>query len=462
MVTDTPPSYRKSIAEDEKSFVNMRACQQHASLLHTFFQLRSNNAETEKAYLVRAELRYLLWIQLVAKEKPDANILPPIDVVYMWHAHLLSPFRYYEDLAKSQYQNGVDPESEAFWHRAYPKEPYLLTPENLNSGQAIITCPYCLSTLASEWSQYVKMRTDKTKSIECDGCGKNVNVQVLSSARFMKDLAECTTDSVKVAGWHLDRGGEYHEVNKNLATRVVELASRLDAKNWRTSGRRFNWQEIFGTMKSKNVRTPTTMSVFRIMGKVAQSHYAGIPFSTSLDLIFAVSRQWDFTEKMVDINWNSPEALADAVTRYRKFLMLMKDHPSQIMVPILSIDLAWHTHMLNHAAYREYTLLHLKKVINHDDTITSTLINCNLITTAKLWYAKYREPYTTEDLGKLYKKENKAGFLFPPTTLYYMLQKKNLSKAWQEQSLAQNGEKRKPQRQDIVNHDSSKCMMTFG
>lgn len=100
------------------------------------------------------------------------------------------------------------------------------------------------------------------------------------------------------------------------------------------------------------------MPVFRILSKVAQSHYAGIPFSTSLDLIFAVSRQWDFTAKMVDIDWNSPEALADAVSRYRKFLMLMKDHPSQIMVPILSIDLAWHTHMLNHAAYREYTLLH--------------------------------------------------------------------------------------------------------
>lgn len=89
------------------------------------------------------------------------------------------------------------------------------------------------------------------------------------------------------------------------------------------------------------------------------------------------------------------------------------------------------------------------------------MINCNLITTAKLWYAKYREPYTTEDLGKLYKKENKTGFLFPPTTLYYMLQKKNLGKAWQEQPLVKNGEKKKSLKQDIVKHDNSKCLMTF-
>lgn len=78
MATDSPPAYSKSITEGEKSFVDMRACQQHASLLHTFFQLRSDDPETEKAYLVRAELRYLLWIQLVAKEKPDNHILPPI------------------------------------------------------------------------------------------------------------------------------------------------------------------------------------------------------------------------------------------------------------------------------------------------------------------------------------------------------------------------------------------------
>lgn len=90
------------------------------------------------------------------------------------------------------------------------------------------------------------------------------------------------------------------------------------------------------------------------------------------------------------------------------------------------------------------------------------MINCNLITTAKLWYAKYREPYTTEDLGKLYKKENKTGFLFPPTTLYYMLQKKNLGKAWQEQPLVKNGEKKKSLKQDIVKHDNTHANMLFG
>jgi hypothetical protein len=254
----------------------------------------------------------------------------------------------------------------------------------------------------------------------------------------------------------LNRSGEYLDVSKSLAARVVELAVKLDAKNWRYTSGNFNWQKIFWSMKPSHHVNAKTMPAFRILAKVAQSHYAGIPFNTSLDLIFAVSRQWDFTAKMVEIDWNAPEALADAVTRYRKFLMLIKDHPNQIMVPILSIDLAWHTHMLNHAEYREYTLLHLEKVINHDDTITSTMINKNLIATAKFWYQKYREPYTTEDLGKLYKKENKAGFLFPPTTLYYMMQKKNLGKAWQVQPLVHNGEKRKPQKEDVDRHPNSK------
>jgi hypothetical protein len=84
MTNDIPPAYSKSIAEDERSFVAMKACQQHASLLHTFFHLRSDDPDTEKLYLVRAEMRYLLWIQLVVKENPGAHILPPIGKLQMF------------------------------------------------------------------------------------------------------------------------------------------------------------------------------------------------------------------------------------------------------------------------------------------------------------------------------------------------------------------------------------------
>lgn len=152
----------------------------------------------------------------------------------------------------------------------------------------------------------------------------------------------------------------------------------------------------------------------------------GIPFKSSMDIIIAVARQWEFTAKMVEINWYSEESTADAVARYKKFLMLMKDHPTSILVPVLSIDLAWHTHMLNHYNYRKYTLKHLNLVVNHDDTIVSSKLNKSLISTAKLWYKKYQEPYTTDDLEKLYS----------ATSIFAMMQKKKMRKYWYHEKAA--------------------------
>jgi hypothetical protein len=112
----------------------------------------------------------------------------------------------------------------------------------------------------------------------------------------------------------------------------------------------------------------------------------------------------------------------------------MKDYPNSMLVPVLSIDLAWHTHMLNQYGYREYTLKTLHRVINHDDTITNATANNGLIFTSKRWYKKYQEPYTTDNLERMYFQENKAAFFFPPTTIYAVVQQKKLRKAWRSAS----------------------------
>lgn len=70
--------------------------------------------DQQRLYLARAEFRYELWIDASAKtyaltpplgnslspSKPHSSfaILLPLDVAYVWHTHMLSPFRYYEDL----------------------------------------------------------------------------------------------------------------------------------------------------------------------------------------------------------------------------------------------------------------------------------------------------------------------------------------------------------------------------
>ena len=54
------------------------------------------------SFLVRAVHRFELWLKLVVLPSKDrtsieSNELPPLDVVAVWHAFVLGPFRYYED-----------------------------------------------------------------------------------------------------------------------------------------------------------------------------------------------------------------------------------------------------------------------------------------------------------------------------------------------------------------------------
>jgi len=176
-------------------------------------------------------------------------------------------------------------------------------------------------------------------------------------------------------------------------------------------------QTVVGITDPRNIAQITIATIIH-------SRYKGIPYNSSLDIIIAVTRQWEFTAKMVEIDWTTEELVADAVLRYYKFLMLMKYHPKSILVPVLSIDLAWHTHMLNHYNYRKYTLKHLDLVVNHDDTIASGTSNDHLVSTAKLWYEKYREPYTSDDLEKIYYETNK------PPSFFAKKQKQKLSRYW--------------------------------
>jgi hypothetical protein len=81
----SPPSYydainekKDIINEKEDIFVTLPNCQYHASLLHTFHQLRISNPELEKVYLARAEARYFQWMDHVQSYEPSMNLLPPI------------------------------------------------------------------------------------------------------------------------------------------------------------------------------------------------------------------------------------------------------------------------------------------------------------------------------------------------------------------------------------------------
>ncbi|CAG8511729.1 27647_t:CDS:2, partial [Racocetra persica] len=296
--------------------VNANMLHAHLAMLAQFNNLEQQDSEIDQRFLLRSEKRYLLWLGLLnngsfkdAEEVP----IPSIDVCLIWHAHLLSPFRYYEDMRRlhdplsKEYNfplaklhetwsqtkgDHIDERSKQFWEEN-TKQPWVLDPNDTSNFELV--CPWCSTTLmmaASEDCNWAKV------------------------AEFIK-------------------------------LRVKELKS----------------QRLF-----INVRKGTIRNVI--------NSYSGIISPFSIELVSAVIRQREFTHKMVDNAWiNNQTVQAQATIRYHKFLLLQKD-TGKLLVPTLDIDLCWHTHMLFASLYRNFTKNHMNRIINHDDTLTkSTLSN---------------------------------------------------------------------------------------
>ena|SRR6266498_4038238 len=87
-------------------------------------------------------------------------VIKNIDVCYMWHAHCLSPLRYYEDIARlyndkllsysfplvklnaiwTQLGSHTDTYSEKIWEQ-HTSEPWVLDPQDNSDFK--IKCPWC-------------------------------------------------------------------------------------------------------------------------------------------------------------------------------------------------------------------------------------------------------------------------------------------------------------------------------
>jgi hypothetical protein len=148
------------------------------------------------------------------------------------------------------------------------------------------------------------------------------------------------------------------------------------------------------------------------------------PFA--LDLAGAVIRQGSFVEKMHNIDWLHSPALKSTMERllikYSRFMKLMADHPKQVAVPTLDVDLAWHTHQLNAQEYFKYSDQLTTKYIDHDDKIEETALSDAFTWTSKTYASTYGEPYSectcwyceavrethTSKLDKFFKTSKKA------------------------------------------------------
>ena len=114
-------------------------------------------------------------------------------------------------------------------------------------------------------------------------------------------------------------------------------------------------------------------------------------------LVDNVIRQGSFVDKMHSYLWlRSPAVegtLSRAIDRYDKFTQLFRRFPGQMMVPTLDMDLAWHTHQLSHARYREDMRTVAGRFIDHDDKVGKGDLDVGEGDTGRLFEGEFEEEY---------------------------------------------------------------------
>ncbi|KAF3764157.1 hypothetical protein M406DRAFT_226915, partial [Cryphonectria parasitica EP155] len=367
---------------------------------------------TSSAYSVFVEeRRYIQWAE---------SMLPPLDVLMVWHAHMLNPRAYLEDTLRI----GVS----LFWATGMPWGPVSSAIDNdfnynpsddakasfvAKTGRAWdnaedsltknIKCPACQAPLEIPWTTCGRDEAgggpppsglvgngygDGELLWSCHHCAVKVDKKLLSVAKFVKDAQSLVVNSTTMPGTVLEpttgvpkpipaafKSGSYpwprtfpnRLIRQKLIVPIAELIRPGMSPNPTMETVRDLIEQVLSDRTAirqveggQLFRSHVLPATSRICVRKMMSRYWENSSPFALDLGGAVMRQGIFTAKMFQIDWlHSPNArgtMARLVNKYHRFMTLMRDHPNKTCVPTLDIDLAWHTHQLAPYAYYRYTI----------------------------------------------------------------------------------------------------------
>ncbi|KAJ1654742.1 hypothetical protein IWQ61_005387 [Dispira simplex] len=465
--------------------LSVKQLQYHMTLLKWFSTLTYSDPFTNAKFLLLAEERYVRWLTLLKHRTWEANTIPvpPIDVTLMWHAHLLSPFAYYEDMSMLEhnglmlqyefpleklheiYLNGcqVPDDSVRAWQE-FADMSYQLQLDDFPRYKT--HCPWCKTDLDLSWEEAVDFRTRKHPQahIKCSACKAPYNRDVLSGRQFWEHVhRHLTVAHTYLRGTVIDvkRGEQLEDRTETDHTILFDGLSAQAAVDRRDNWHACRWKNILSELNEVKTRARRrrfygNIRPYTIARIVSRYREQISPFS--LDLCRAVLRQQEFTAKMVQGTWQCPATLGIAIIRYVMFLSLMKNVPNQVLIPTLDIDLAWHTHQLTPKCYQQDTVRVTNRIINHDDTYPTRMLQRHLRLTASYWYANYKEPYTIEDLYTEYVKYIPRlvfAVLMPVYGVYVFFHARHIKKIQKRPPLAEKGLAAKEGRKNEVSPNNS-------
>ncbi|KAJ6021871.1 hypothetical protein N7540_007375 [Penicillium herquei] len=375
----------------------------------------------------------------------SAETLPPLDVLMVWHSHMLNPRNYLEDCIRygkmSTWQTGfpfeivnacIDDRTLEYAPDGASKVSFehqmKLQWDNLQDPlEKKLECPCCKHTILVPWTEGAmtsplkdafKRSTgfaDKSFETVCKHCLGKVNHGRLRVAKFHKDLIGLLEHDRSIPGALLNMNGMPDDMkltrpsilqdNMIFPSRFLkacgkDLAAYTDTRidRCRDINQLSTWLEtelrqravLKASAQNRTTLRPGEKIHFRRMMSRYWDNFS--PFA--LDLVGAVIRQSTFVQKMDNMDWlHSPAVMETAdrlIRKYTIFLTIMFDNPKQMAVPTLDVDLAWHTHQLHPSRYYSYTTgfsaeKSSPRFIDHDDKVDENKLSECFEWTSKMY-----------------------------------------------------------------------------
>ncbi|KAL4951989.1 hypothetical protein BDW69DRAFT_201032 [Aspergillus filifer] len=362
--------------------------------------------------------------------------LPPLDVLMVWHAHMLNPRSFLEDCIRHGKMS--------FWSTGFPWETInaCINDQTLlydAGGTAVttftwktslnwdnmadmptktLTCPNCAKTLSAPWTKggltlpldqtfdHWTGFTDKNFGIYCDKCNLRITHDTLRIQKLTTDVDALLDNHLPMPGTLLSAQGiperqhfgRRRQQQPDLPNRLLTAGKReiheyIRASLWTPASLIIVRDRLASLMQNKEIMRETnmlglSMSLLKdekIAFRRMMSRYWENSSPFALDLVGAVVRQGTFVQKMDNIDWlHSPtltETTLRLIRKYAVFFQIMASNPTHMAVPTLDVDLAWHTHQLTPSRYFAYSIHRTRSegysaiYIDHDDKVSEVKLS---------------------------------------------------------------------------------------
>ncbi|KAI9648029.1 hypothetical protein NHQ30_002657 [Ciborinia camelliae] len=373
------------------------------------------------------------------------------DVLMVWHSLMLNPRNYLEDCirfglkdlwATGMPWHAVNAAIDTSFNYQVPtaaKERFTKATGHhwsnaLDHAAKTLNCPRCTQVLEIPWTtcatnekpslkEIMEMNGtgygDQGLSYMCHRCGGEINHDLLRVAKFRREVENLIMRDYPLGGTILSpntgipeapetRNSHLHPnsfpnriITVELKVKMLDLIDRNpNTKPSMTDVRDLIEKAIKDRSAVKRINSGRGILVRgeRIAVRKMMSRYWENSSIFALELGGAVIRQSIFVDKMASLDWlHSPaaqETMARLLTKYKRFIDIMRLHPKNVCVPTLDVDLAWHTHQLSPKQYYEYTFSQCSKFIDHDDKMEEDALSTAFEWTSKTYEKLYRQVYS--------------------------------------------------------------------